>query len=46
MKPTPYLYYGKANYTLEPEGQEPMQHSLQPRVDQEARWVKKEGQLQ
>jgi len=37
---------GKTSYTLEPEDQEPMQRSLQPGVDQEARWVKKGRQLQ
>lgn len=37
---------GKTSYTLEPEGQEPMQRSLQPGVDKEAKWVKKGSKLQ
>jgi hypothetical protein len=36
----------KTHDTLAPEGQEPRQHSLQPGVDKEAKWVKQGSQLQ
>ena len=37
---------GKTSHTMQPEGPASIQRSLQPGVDQEARWVKKGGQLQ
>jgi IS5 family transposase len=45
VTPTPRKPKGKSSYTLA-EGQEPsLDKTLQPGVDQEARWVKKGGQL-
>jgi IS5 family transposase len=46
VTPTPRKPKGKSSYTLA-EGQEPsLDKTLQPGVDQEARWVKKSGKLQ
>ena len=46
VTPTPRKPKGKSSYTLT-EGQEsPLEKVLQPGVDQEALWVKKEGKLQ
>ena len=46
VTPTPRKPKGKTSYTMQPEGQAPIQRSLQSGVDQEARWVKRGGQLQ
>jgi transposase, IS5 family len=46
VTPTPHKPQGKTHYTLAPEGPEPRQRSLQPRVDQKAKWVNKGSQLQ
>jgi IS5 family transposase len=46
VTPTPRKPKGKTSYTLQPDGQGPMQRSVQPGVDQQASWVKKNGQLQ
>jgi IS5 family transposase len=46
VTPTPRKPKGKSSYSLA-EGQEPpLDKTLQPGVDQEARWVKKGGKLQ
>jgi transposase, IS5 family len=37
---------GKSSYTLAEEKEPPLDKTLQPGVDQEARWVKKGGKLQ
>ncbi len=37
---------GKSSYTLAEGKEPPLDKTLQPGVDQEARWVKKSGKLQ
>jgi hypothetical protein len=44
--PTPHKPQGKTHYMLAPEGPACRQHSLQPEVDKEAKWVKKGSQPQ